>query len=247
MQYTTILYAVQNGIAVITLNRPEVMNALSSRLRSEMLHAVQVAQTEARVMVVTGAGRAFCAGQDLGDAAAIDDLDLERLLNDEYVPLLKAITDSTIPTIAAVNGVAAGAGAGLALAADVVIASESASFIQAFTRNVCVPSPAIRSHLPLVECTARTAGISVRRAMVFSAPRRSMPIIIRPRTGAAVAAQFGSQAVVGVVHSGYFSRHNAKTNARNGINYGRFCRKTEGLCRKRGDCHGQGNSDRRPD
>ena len=135
--YQQITYQVDAGVAVITLNRPEVMNALSARLRAEMLEAVLRAGSEARVLVITGAGRAFCSGQDLGDAGAA--LDLEKVLNEEYVPLLKAITDCPIPTISAVQGAAAGAGANLALAADVVIAAESASFIQAFTRIGLVP------------------------------------------------------------------------------------------------------------
>ena len=161
--YATLLIEKEGPIDWVTLNRPEVMNALSTQMRAEMLHAVQRAQGNARVLVLTGAGRAFCSGQDLGDAAAVGDLDLERVLNDEYVPLLKAITDSAIPTIAAVNGAAAGAGAGLALAADVVIASESASFIQAFTRIGLVPDAGGSYWLPRQIGTARAMG-----AMLFA-------------------------------------------------------------------------------
>jgi len=135
-----ILLAIESGIATITLNRPAVMNALSSALRRDMLAAIRRAEAEARVIVFTGAGRAFCSGQDLADAqAAGDDLPLEQILNEEYVPLLNAIYDCALPTIAAVNGAAAGAGANLALAADVVIAAESASFVQAFTRIGLIP------------------------------------------------------------------------------------------------------------
>ncbi|MEY3959558.1 MAG: hypothetical protein RIR14_211, partial [Pseudomonadota bacterium] len=103
-----VLYDLTDGIATITLNRPEVMNALSASLRRDLLAALGRAQAEARVMVLTGAGRAFCSGQDLQDAGQIGSFDLERILNDEYVPMIKAITDSPIPTIAAVNGAAAG-------------------------------------------------------------------------------------------------------------------------------------------
>ncbi len=154
--YQTISYQVEAAVAVITLNRPEVMNALSSLLRAEMLAAVLRAGAEARVLVITGAGRAFCSGQDLGDASG--PLDLERVLNEEYVPVLKAITDCPIPTISAVQGAAAGAGANLALAADVVIACESASFIQAFTRIGLVPDAGGSYWLPRQIGLARAMG-----------------------------------------------------------------------------------------
>jgi len=158
MTYSTITYELSAGIATITLNRPEVMNALSSGLRRELLHALQRSHREARVMVLTGAGRAFCSGQDLQDAGQIGAFDLERILNEEYVPMLKAITDSPIPTIAAVNGAAAGAGANLALAADIVIAAETAAFIQAFTRIGLVPDAGGSYWLPRQIGLARSMG-----------------------------------------------------------------------------------------
>jgi len=159
--YQTISYQVDAGVAVISLNRPEVMNALSRALRAEMLEAVGRAGAEARVLVITGTGRAFCSGQDLGDATERQPggvLDLERVLNEEYVPLLKAITDCPVPTIAAVQAAAAGAGANLALAADVVIAAESASFIQAFTRIGLVPDAGGSYWLPRQIGLARAMG-----------------------------------------------------------------------------------------
>ena len=158
MEFQTITYQMTDGVAVIGLNRPEVMNALSSRLRAEMLDAVLRATAEARALVITGHGRAFCSGQDLMDAGPLAKLDLETVLNEEYVPLLTAITESPIPTIAAVNGAAAGAGANLALAADVVIASESASFIQAFTRIGLVPDAGGSYWLPRQIGLARAMG-----------------------------------------------------------------------------------------
>lgn len=182
MSYHTITYAVTEAVAVITLNRPEVMNALTSQLRAEMLAAVLRAGDEARVLVITGAGRAFCSGQDLQDASARGKLDLERTLNEEYVPLLKAITDCPIPTISAVNGPAAGAGANLALAADVVIASEAASFIQAFTRIGLVPDAGGSYWLPRQIGMARAMGavlfadkISARQAMEWGMIYEAVP------------------------------------------------------------------------
>ena len=162
MAYQTLLYTVSDDVAVITLNRPSVMNALSSGLRREMLTALRRAEAEARLVVLTGAGRAFCAGQDLGDVD-IDSVDLEAVLRDEYEPLLSAIASCPLPVIAAVNGPAAGAGAGLALACDVVIAAESASFIQAFTRIGLVPDAGGSYWLPRQIGLARAMG-----AMLFA-------------------------------------------------------------------------------
>jgi 2-(1,2-epoxy-1,2-dihydrophenyl)acetyl-CoA isomerase len=158
MDYQAIGFSLTEGVAVITLNRPEVMNALNGQMRAEITHAVRVAQAEARVIVLTGAGRAFCSGQDLGDGGNAASLDLERTLRDEYEPMLVAIHDCTVPTIAAVNGPAAGAGANLALAADVVIASESASFIQAFTRIGLIPDAGGTWRLPRQVGLARAMG-----------------------------------------------------------------------------------------
>ena len=139
MTYQTITYETSGDVAILTLNRPDVMNALTSILRHELLHAITHASTDARAIVITGAGRAFCSGQDLADATSLGPADFERLLRDEYEPLLHAIYDCKVPTIAAVNGAAAGAGANLALACDVVIAAHSASFIQSFTRIGLIP------------------------------------------------------------------------------------------------------------
>ena len=139
MSYQTITYTAAEGLAVIALNRPEVMNALNRQLRLDLIDGIARAAREARALVLTGTGRAFCSGQDLSDPAVQGDLDFEGVLNNEYVPLLTAIYDCPIPTIAAVNGAAAGAGANLALAADVVIATESAVFVQAFSRIGLIP------------------------------------------------------------------------------------------------------------
>ena len=135
------------GICRITLNRPGVMNALNRGLRRELTAALR-AGWSARVIVLTGAGRGFCSGQDLTDAEGLDAAGFEATLNGEYVPMIRAIVDAPVPVIAAVNGVAAGAGANLALACDLVIACESASFIQAFARIGLIPDAGGTSFLP---------------------------------------------------------------------------------------------------
>ena len=161
MDYQTIIYEIENDVAVITLNRPDVMNALNSQMRAEITFAMQNAGTSARAIVLTGAGRAFCSGQDLGDRANAANLDLERTLRDEYVPMLRAIYDCPVPTITAVNGPAAGAGANLALAADVVFASESAYFLQAFTRIGLIPDAGGTYFLPRQMGIAKAMGAAL--------------------------------------------------------------------------------------
>ncbi len=161
MDYETIKYRLSGGVASITLNRADVMNALNTHMRAEITHAVKAAGREARVVVLTGQGRAFCSGQDLGDRANAASLDLERTLRDEYVPMLEAIYECPVPTISAVNGAAAGAGANLALAADVVIASESAYFLQAFTRIGLIPDAGGTYLLPRQMGLAKAMGAAL--------------------------------------------------------------------------------------
>lgn len=161
MDYQTIELGIADDIAWLTLNRPERRNALNAQMRAEIPHAVRVAQGCARVLVLTGAGGSFCSGQDLGDNGTAADLDIERTLRDEYEPMLKAIFDCPIPTLAAVNGAAAGAGANLALAADVVIASERAVFLQAFTRIGLIPDAGGTYWLPRQIGFARAMGAAL--------------------------------------------------------------------------------------
>ncbi len=161
MNYETILYTVADDVARITLNRPDVMNGLNARMRAEITHAVGQAGKDARVLVLTGAGRGFCSGQDLGDRKNAGDIDLERTLKEEYEPMLKAIYDCPIPTISAVNGAAAGAGANLALAADVVIAAKSAFFLQAFARIGLIPDAGGTYWLPRQMGIAKAMGAAL--------------------------------------------------------------------------------------
>ena len=162
MDYQTLTLEIADGVAVITLRRAEVMNALNTQMRAEITHAVRAAGKAARALVLTGERRAFCSGQDLGgDGTSVARLDIERTLRDEYVPMLNAITESPIPTIAAVNGAAAGAGANLALACDVVIASEAAFFQQAFTRIGLIPDAGGTWFLPRMVGQARALGAAL--------------------------------------------------------------------------------------
>ena len=163
MDYQTITCTEEGGIGIVTLNRPEVMNALNSAMRTEIRAAFEALATTARVIVLTGTGRAFCSGQDLASVGDLSGLDFESVLKGEYEPMLAAITGCPVPTIAAVNGAAAGAGANLALGCDVVIASESATFLQAFTRIGLMPDAGGTHWLPRQVGFARAMG-----AMLFA-------------------------------------------------------------------------------
>jgi enoyl-CoA hydratase/carnithine racemase len=134
----TVLYDVRDGVATITLNRPDAMNSLTAEMKVELRASVERAAVDAtvRAVLLTGAGRAFCAGQDLREHAA--NLDAGRglagTIQDHYNPTVLAIASMRKPVIAAVNGVAAGAGASLAFASDLIVASERATFATAFTK-----------------------------------------------------------------------------------------------------------------
>jgi 2-(1,2-epoxy-1,2-dihydrophenyl)acetyl-CoA isomerase len=137
--YETILVEAADGVATITLNRPDSLNALNGAMRRELLGAFKAAGRDEsiRAIVLTGAGRGFCSGADLRGGAA--ERAFRRVLTDEYNPLISAIRELPKPVIAAVNGVAAGAGVSLALACDLVYAADEARFIQAFVRIGLVP------------------------------------------------------------------------------------------------------------
>ncbi|MFZ1469477.1 MAG: enoyl-CoA hydratase-related protein [Paracoccaceae bacterium] len=212
MDFQTITMTHVDGVATLVLNRPQVMNALSALMRAELSRALRLAADTARCIVITGAGRAFCSGQDLADAAALGAMDFERVLTEEYVPLLRLITECPVPVIAAVNGAAAGAGANLALACDVVIAAESASFIQAFTRIGLIPDAGGTHWLPRQIGLARAMGaalfadkIPARKAadwgMIWEAvPDAEFPAVVAARaarlaTGPGVAYRALKQAM----------------------------------------------------
>ncbi len=165
MTYEHILFSVQAGIARLTLNRPDRLNSFNDAMHAEVREALARVGTEgARVLVVTGAGRGFCAGQDLGDRAVAPGaapVDLGASIERNYLPLVLALRNLPMPVLCAVNGVAAGAGANLALACDIVIAARSASFIQAFCKIGLVPDSGGTYFLPRVAGSARAMGLAL--------------------------------------------------------------------------------------
>lgn len=160
MNYQAITVHEADGVAVLTMNRPDKLNGMTAQMRAELTHAIGAASKTARALVLTGAGRAFSSGQDLGGDKPAD-LDLARVLCEEYAPLLRAIEDSEIPIIAAVNGPAAGAAANIALSCDVVIAARSAYFLQAFARIGLMPDAGGTWMLPRLAGLPRAMGMSL--------------------------------------------------------------------------------------
>ncbi len=142
---------IQNGIAKVTLNRPESFNSFNREMALRLQDTLDLCETndEVRAIVLTGSGKAFCAGQDLKEVTSPElNPGFRKILEEHYNPIVKKIRSIEKPIIAAVNGVAAGAGANLALACDIVAASEAASFIQAFSKIGLIPDSAGTFFLP---------------------------------------------------------------------------------------------------
>ena len=166
MHFESIQYAVDNGIAILTLNRPGKLNSFTQAMHLEVRAALASLQQDrtVRVLVLTGAGRGFCAGQDLNDRAVApgaQPVDLGDSVEQFYAPLVLTLRSLPMPVICAVNGVAAGAGANLALACDIVIAAQSASFIEAFCRLGLIPDTGGTWHLPRLIGMARATGLAM--------------------------------------------------------------------------------------
>ena len=166
MAYRTIDLQVSAGVAEIALNRPDKLNCFTGEMHTELRDALASIETETavRCVLLTGRGRGFCAGQDLRDRAATSDAgppDLGESLQRNYNPLIRTLTNMPRPVIAAVNGVAAGAGANIALACDIVLAAQSASFVQAFCRLGLVPDSGGSWLLPRLVGRARAMGLAM--------------------------------------------------------------------------------------
>jgi 2-(1,2-epoxy-1,2-dihydrophenyl)acetyl-CoA isomerase len=165
MSYETILFEVDGGIARLTLNRPDKLNSFNTQMHREVRQALSGEPIRsARVLVLTGAGRGFCAGQDLSDRAVAPGaagVDLGESLEIRYNPLVLTLHNLPMPVIAAVNGVAAGAGANIALACDIVVAARSASFVQAFCKLGLMPDSGGTWILPRLVGSARAMGLAL--------------------------------------------------------------------------------------
>jgi 2-(1,2-epoxy-1,2-dihydrophenyl)acetyl-CoA isomerase len=169
LAYQTILFTLSGGIARLTLNRPERLNSFTAEMHAEVadvLGRVEAAK-DVRVLLVTGAGRGFCAGQDLADRTVAPDgvgVDLGESLEMRYNPLIRRLIALPMPVVCAVGGVAAGAGANIALACDIVIAAKSAKFIQSFARLGLMPDSGGTWFLPRLVGGARALGLALTGA-----------------------------------------------------------------------------------
>jgi len=162
MTYESILVSAADGVARITLNRPDRLNSFTRAMHAELRDALSNLG-DARVIVLTGAGRGFCAGQDLNDRAVApgETVDLGETVEESWNPLIRTLASSPQPVIARVNGVAAGAGANIALACDMVIAAKSAKFIQSFSALGLIPDSGGSWHLPRLVGQARALGLAL--------------------------------------------------------------------------------------
>jgi len=165
--YETILFDIAGGIARLTFNRPDRLNSFTVAMHQEIgdaLGRVEQGENGARTLVLTGAGRGFCAGQDLSDRAVAPGeapVDLGDSVERYYNPLVRRLVALDMPVICAVNGVAAGAGANIALACDIVIAARSAKFIQSFANIGLIPDTGGTWTLPRLVGTARALGMAL--------------------------------------------------------------------------------------
>ena len=166
---TTIYYTQEGGIATITLNRPSVFNSFNQEMIQTLQHYLDVVAQDSsvRAVVLTATGKAFCAGQDLGEVLEEKEIDFNKIVTENYNPLVLKIRNMEKPVIAAVNGVAAGAGANLALACDIVVAKESANFIQAFSKIGLIPDCGGTYFLP------RLIGLQKATALMMLADKVS--------------------------------------------------------------------------
>ena len=163
---SSILVSLQGGILGITLNRPDKLNAFNPEMHQRLKAALERArdEPEVRVVLLTGAGRAFCAGQDLAErdvSAGAAPIDLSVTIGSYYNPLVRRMRELPKPIVCAVNGIAAGVGANIALACDLVLAARSASFLQAFSRIGLLPDSGGTWFLPRLAGSARAMGLAL--------------------------------------------------------------------------------------
>jgi len=181
-RFETITLEITQGVATLTLNRPERLNSLTRLMLGEIAQALASVRLDAaaRCLVMTGAGRAFCSGQDLDDEwvdPTLGPVDLGLVMESGYQPIVQALRDLPIPVLAAVNGVAAGGGANIAMSCDVVIAADSANFVQPFCRLGLLPGAGGTWWLPRLIGPARAMGLALFGEALSAADARAWGLI----------------------------------------------------------------------
>jgi 2-(1,2-epoxy-1,2-dihydrophenyl)acetyl-CoA isomerase len=199
MTYNNILFDISEGIATLTLNRPDKLNSFTAAMHGEVRAALEqvAADKSVRVLVLTGAGRGFCAGQDLGDRAVAPGgapVDLGESVEKYYAPLVLALRALPMPVICAVNGVAAGAGANIALACDIVVAARSASFNEVFCKLGLIPDTGGTYFLPRLIGSARATGLALLGERLSAERAEQWGLIWKCVDDAELAAEVGALA-----------------------------------------------------
>lgn len=177
----SILLEIKDNIAFLTLNRPEKFNAFNRQMALELQEQLSEANADSniRCVYITGAGKAFCAGQDLAEVVDPAGPGMEKILIEHFNPIIKLIRSLTKPVVAAVNGVAAGAGANIALCCDIVVAAASSSFIQAFSKIGLIPDSSGTFFLPRLVGFQKASALMMLGDKITAADAESMGMIYK--------------------------------------------------------------------
>jgi 2-(1,2-epoxy-1,2-dihydrophenyl)acetyl-CoA isomerase len=176
---STVLFKIEKAVATLALNRPEKFNSFNREMALELQSRLDECEKndEVRCIVLTGTGKAFCAGQDLAEASDVQTTDFERIVREHYNPIIHKLRNIEKPIVAAVNGIAAGAGANIALACDIVLATENAAFIQAFSKIGLIPDSSGTFFLPRLIGLQRAAALMMTADKVGAAEALQMGMI----------------------------------------------------------------------
>lgn len=177
----SILFEINNGVGIITLNRPDKFNSFNREMAFSMQGLLDecAEKKTIRCVYITGAGKAFSAGQDLGELTGEDAIGIDKILSEHYNPIIKKIRQLEKPVVAAVNGVAAGAGANIALCCDIVVATQSASFIQAFSKIGLIPDSGGTFFLPRLIGWQKATAIMMLGEKVAAIEAEKMGMIFK--------------------------------------------------------------------
>ena len=205
-----ILFTINNSIAFITLNRPEKFNSFNREMAFMLQEKLEECESnkEIRCVLITGSGKAFCAGQDLAEVVDPDGPGMIKILSEHYNPIISKIRNLNRPVIAAVNGIAAGAGANIALCCDVVIAAQSASFIQAFSKIGLIPDSGGTFFLPRLISFQKASAlmmlgdkISAEEAERLGMIYKVFPDISFPEEAEKIALALASLPTIGLAYT----------------------------------------------
>jgi len=176
-----ILFEIKNQVAIITLNRPEKYHAFIREMALELQDKLDLCKSDnnIRAIIITASGKAFCAGQDLGEVTDTNESNLTKMVQEHYNPIIRKIRAIEKPVIAAVNGVTAGAGASIALSCDIVVAKESAVFVQAFSKIGLIPDSGGTFFLPRLVGIQRAAALMMTADPISAIEAQNMGMIYR--------------------------------------------------------------------